>query len=644
MNRFKKIKKIIKIKIRRRIYDIQDYFFELKRKTSYLKLMHWTYPKKIFLGILIILIIGACLLYSPISFNYESYQYVNNQFVFNFNVSNPNEVIGIGKKTVHYDFIDALFMASSAFTNTGFSLLNIGSEITFFGQFVILFLVQIGGLGYMSVFYLIGRAIQNITKKKIFSTSMLNIERGGTKISSSYTMIVRIFIIILAIQLCFALIISGILYSYPFKQQQDWNTLLTTLPKDTTFSFVVNGKTYTFDTSNKNINNLLSLTFNNIEGKTLLSYQNYPLAFWHALFLTGASINSAGFDLFGSTSLQLFRNDAGLSIQTLTLILIFIGGIGFPIIYDFSLSIEWFFKYKILYKVFHKQRYMHLQKPKWNIFSKVCIYSWIFVTLISLVILYSIEYFNKSQANSLDSEDIQNYFSLINYPNSVIVNLPNNPIKINFFGENPILNKNFSIFYTSISTRSAGYATVNMITFTEPSIMFLSILMFIGTSPSSTGGGIRTTTIAVVFKSLFSWLRGVEKTSLFKRRIPTKTVTNAFLILIISIMLMIVMTLLLYLTSELNIAGKNLVSEEFKNKSILYSFTYFLFECASAFGTSGLTVGIVNSAYFQWWNLLILIILMFIGQLGVSSTLLIFARKTPKKTEASYLEHDIRLG
>ncbi len=605
--------------------------------------MHWTYPKKIFMGILLILLIGACLLYAPISFNYESYEYVNNHFVFHMKPDAQNQFIGIDDYKIEYDFLDAIFMASSAFTDSGFSLINIGSDLSIFGQIVVFLLVQIGGFGYISIFYLIGMAVRNLTKKNVFSTSLLNIERGGTKISNSSTMIVRIFIIILAVQLFFAFVMSWILFAYPFKMQQDWTNLLSVIDKNKDFTFIIDGKQITFN-STDNLNKLLSLSFDNIYGKNLPSYQNYGIAFWHSLFLSSSAINNAGFDLFGSTSLQVFRNDFGILIQVIILLLILIGGIGFPVIYDLSSYLDWFFKHKIQYKLFKKVEYAFLTKPIINTYSKLCIYSWFYVTLISLGFLYGSEYFQKKDFVSEKPLDIQNFFSIINYPNVISVS-HNGEIKyVDFFGEQSFANKNLSIFFTALSTRSAGFATVNMINFTEPSIIILSILMFIGTSPSSTGGGIRTTTLAVVVKSLYRWIRGIDRISFGKRRTPSKTVTNAYLILFISIILTLFMTFLIYVTSNMDWEDHNLILEEYKEKSIVFSFAYFFFECASAFGTSGLSVGIVGSQYFQWWNIIIMIILMFIGQLGVSSTLLIFARKIPKITDSVYLEQDIKIG
>lgn len=645
---FKKIKRKIKTVIFRKKVHVKNEFHSFSKKLQYIKLMHWTYPKKIFLGILFILIFGACLLYTPLAFDYESYTYVNNEFIFNFKENDIDKYMNVNNKGVHYDFIDALFMASSAFTDTGFSLFTTGTHFSLFGQIIIFILIQVGGFGYISLFYLLGRAIRKVTKKNYFSTSLLNIERGGTKVSNSSTMITKIFIIILIIQLIFAFLISFILYFHPFKIQESWEHLISNNQNAKIFvnNFYID-KNDNFNSWN-NFNNLMSLTFDNVDSKNIPSYQNYPIAFWHALFLSSSAINNAGFDLFGSNSLEIFRNDMGISLQCLVIFLIIVGGIGFPIIYDLSILFEWFFSKKMRCLFFNKKnkKYNNQSRPRFSSFTKMCLWSSFIITLGSIGILFSTEYINNTSINNIYENGMHNSLSLMSFPETVsITDSQNNVIhEINFFGENKELNKNFCIVFTSFSTRSAGFATVNMINFTEPSILILSILMFIGASPSSTGGGIRTTTFWVVLQSLSSWLRGLEKTSYAKRKIPSKTVTNAYLVLFISTIMIVLISMIVYITSEININGSNLISEEYKNKSVLYTFPYFLFECASAFGTTGLSIGICNSDSLQWWNLILLISLMFIGQLGISSTLLIFARKIPKKNESSYLEQDIRLG
>lgn len=639
----KELKRVIKTKLSRRTKEVKETYISFSKKFQYARLMHWTYPKKIFLGILIIFIVGACLLYSPISFNYESYEYVNNEFIFHFKPNNEDAYVDVNVTEFKYNFIDALFMASSAFTDSGFSLFTTGTDLSPFGQIVMYALIQIGGFGYISLFYLVGKTLRRLTKKNILSTSLLNIERGGTKISNSSQIIIKIFIVSFIIQVLFAFAFSIPFYTYPFKIQESWSHYLNSLPDDAKLSFYINGSTIEFSKDDKNINNLLSLSFDNVNGLTVPTYHNYGLSLWYSLFFSGSAINNAGFDLFGSTSIQLFRNDVGIVIQVMLLILIFIGGIGFPVIYDLSLLTEWHFKHKIMYRFFRKKEYMMLEKPKLSSFSKMCLLSAFIIIIISTGVLYFTEYLGVNRFSFKDT-DLQNYFSIMNFPESVKVVANGTTSEIKFFGNNPDLNKNFTLFFSAVSARSAGFATINMANLTEPSIVIISILMFIGASPSSTGGGVRTTTVTVVFKSLLSWFRGLEKTSFNKRKIPSKNVTNAHLVLIVSALLMLIMTSLLYVTSIITIDGKNLVTNEFKDKNLIYSFSYFLFECASAFGTSGLTVGIVNSDYIQWWNIIILIVLMFIGQLGVPSTLLIFARKVPKRTESAYLEEEIRLG
>lgn len=647
-NKINKIKKDLKTTVRRSSKEFSYLQQEISKKASNLKLMHWTFPKKMFLGLLIILLIGACLLYAPISFNYESYEYIDNKFHFVLKNNFPNEYIDEPNRFLEYNFLDALFMASSAFTNTGFSLVNIGYDFSAFGQFVTYVLIQVGGFGYISLFYLIGMALRNVTKKNLFSTSLLNIERGGTKVSNSSKMILRIFIIILFIQLLFSIIISLVLCFYPFKLQENWNHLVGQTFANTNyrFQFTLEGNEYNFSFLDQHINKLFILTFDNVNGDTLPTYGNYGLSLWHGLFMTGSAINNAGLDVFGSTSIAMFRNDVGVFIQICILFLLIIGGIGFPVIYDISLFFEWFYKYKIKYRVFKKTEYSYINKPKLTSFSKICIYTWFFVSLLSLILLFIIEYSGQKPIPFSDENNIQNYLSISNYPEYINILNENNEVvhTIKIFGDAPIFNKNFAIFFSSLSSRSAGFSTIDMNIFTETSIIILSILMFIGTSPSSTGGGIRTTTFAIVVKSLFSWIRGLETTSFFKRKVPSSNIMNSYLIMIIALCLILFMAGIMYITSSSDINGLNLIPDEFQKKSIYYSFSYFLFECASAFSTSGLTIGITNSDSFQWWNLTFLIILMFIGQLGVSSTLLIFARKTPKKIESSFLEQTVRIG
>lgn len=195
----------------------RDSFFI--KKISRFKIMQWTYPRKIFLSILLLILIGSLLLYTPIAFNYQTYHYENNQYVFHL-LPSKNFVYTQNKRILNFNFFNAIFMATSAFTNTGLTLLPIGDDLSFFGQFVIYVLIEIGGFGYASLFYLAAKWLRKITKKGVFSSAILNIEKGGTKITSSPFMIVKIFIIIFIIQLVFGFIFSLIFFFHPFYIQQ----------------------------------------------------------------------------------------------------------------------------------------------------------------------------------------------------------------------------------------------------------------------------------------------------------------------------------------------------------------------------------------------------------------------------------------
>ncbi|MDE5952774.1 MAG: hypothetical protein K2G48_01485, partial [Malacoplasma sp.] len=346
-NRINNFKRKIKTKIKRTSLSIKSFNLSTSKKLKYLLLMHWTFPKKIFLGILIIFIFGAILLYTPWAINYESYTYVNNEYVFK--LSQVQDINGFVNQPLseprefHYNFLQAIFTSASAFTNTGLTIVSsIGSDFSIFGQFVVFVLIEVGGFGYASLFYLLGKMIRKISKKDLFSTSLLNIERGGTKVSDSSKMIVKIFFIMIIFQLIFTFVLSGFFYLTPLYEQQSWENLISRLSPNATFD-IGSFKGITLqqikDVGN---DNLFSLTFDNTENILIPTHNDYGKSFWYAMFISCSSINNAGFDLFGSTSLQLLRNDYGIPIQFIVLILVFLGGIGFPVLYDISIQLEWF--------------------------------------------------------------------------------------------------------------------------------------------------------------------------------------------------------------------------------------------------------------------------------------------------------------
>ena len=147
--------------------------------------------------------------------------------------------------------------------------------------------------------------------------------------------------------------------------------------------------------------------------------------------------------------------------------------------------------------------------------------------------------------------------------------------------------------------------------------------MFIGASPGSTGGGIKTTSAAVVVSYFRSMLKGRERIDIFYRSIPAKTIEKAFIVIILTFLLIAVCFILL-LTLEPNFTMSDL-----------------LFETVSAFGTAGLSLGI--TADLSIASKLILTVTMFIGRLG-PLTILYALSKKESKAMLKYPEEGIMIG
>lgn len=176
-------------------------------------------------------------------------------------------------------------------------------------------------------------------------------------------------------------------------------------------------------------------------------------------------------------------------------------------------------------------------------------------------------------------------------------------------------------FFHSVSARTAGFSTTPLGEFTNAGLFVLVILMFIGASPGSTGGGIKTSTFFV----LITVFRGIVKNQpfgAFKRRISNKVIMQAFNVVFLSLMVVVIGTLLLCVTAP------------------ECTFIQILFEVTSAFGTVGLSTGI--TPYLNSISKFILILIMFIGRLGAMTVATMIANKKPRT--AVYSVEDISIG
>ncbi len=176
-------------------------------------------------------------------------------------------------------------------------------------------------------------------------------------------------------------------------------------------------------------------------------------------------------------------------------------------------------------------------------------------------------------------------------------------------------------FFFSTSARTAGFATYALGSFTNAGLFVMIILMFIGASPGSTGGGIKTTTAFVLFKSAYSAATN-KHCFAFKRKIPHDVVNKAFIITFLAMILVCLDTFLICI-----------IEPE-------YTFMQVLFEVISAFGTVGLSTGITPD--LSVWSKVILIFTMFIGRLGPLTIATIWSFKA--MSNVTYSEESITIG
>ena len=176
-------------------------------------------------------------------------------------------------------------------------------------------------------------------------------------------------------------------------------------------------------------------------------------------------------------------------------------------------------------------------------------------------------------------------------------------------------------FFFSTSARTAGFSTYPVGNFTNASLFILIILMFIGASPGSTGGGIKTTTAFTLFKSAYS-VSTNKYCSGFKRRIPNETISKAFMLSFLAMLLVCFSTFLLCILEP------------------EYSFIQLLFEVVSAFGTVGLSTGITPD--LKPASEMVIIITMYIGRVGPLTIASLWSFKT--LSNVRYSEEAITIG
>ena len=178
------------------------------------------------------------------------------------------------------------------------------------------------------------------------------------------------------------------------------------------------------------------------------------------------------------------------------------------------------------------------------------------------------------------------------------------------FGES-VLASAFQI----VSCRSAGFNTVEISTVSVPTLLLIMMVMFIGASPGSTGGGIKTTTAFVIFKSVAATIRGKNSIEFHKKTIPFEIVDKAYSIVVMSILIILLSVFVLAIVEP------------------HFNFITLLFESVSAFSICGLSMGITPE--LSDTGKLILILNMYVGRIGTLSIAFALARRI-KQTKHQY--------
>lgn len=304
-------------------------------------------------------------------------------------------------------------------------------------------------------------------------------------------------------------------------------------------------------------------------GAVLLSTQFIPeygiyKGLFYSLFHSISSFCNAGFDLFG-TSLVNYSSNTTVILVISTLIII--GGLGFTVlleIYEFR-SIK-----------------------KFSIHSKLVLISTLILILMGTVLMFVFERNNVETIANMNMKD-----------------------------------KMLNSFFASVSPRTAGFNSVSTTGMTSVSKFLTIILMFIGGSPGSTAGGLKTVTFAILVLTVISVIRGREDSEIFGRRFSKDVVYKAFTILFIAVSLVIIFTMILLFTE------------------VSASFMDILYEVTSAFGTAGLTLGFTPK--LSSIGKVLIILMMYFGRVGPLTVMLALARKH-KKPGYKYPEGKILIG
>jgi Trk-type K+ transport system membrane component len=409
-------------------------------------------------------------------------------------------------------FLDALFTSTSAVCVTGLIVVDTGSYFTEFGQVIIMFLIQVGGLGiltfasYFSYFFKGGSSYEN----QLSIGEMTNSDKLGEVFST----LKRILIITFIIEFIGALMI-----------------------------------------------------FTSLDSRLIGSF--FERVYFSAFHAVSAFCNA------GFSTLQLGLYDDGFKYNyflQLALIFLFVmGGLGFPIV----VNLVKFTKYFITVRVLQFKKKVKNHKP-WvlTLNSRITLITTITLTVVGTILFFFAEYDNS-------------------------------------LAEHGAFGKFVTALFGATTPRTAGFNTVDMANLNFSTVILIILLMWIGASPASTGGGIKTSTFAIATLNFISLAKGKTRIEVYRREIADISVRRAFAV--ISLSLIVIGTGIIIMSifdSEKDLLG-------------------IAFECFSAYSTVGLSVGI--TADLSSVSKFVIIVVMFIGRVSMLSIMIAVFRKVKHK-------------
>lgn len=412
------------------------------------------------------------------------------------------------KPGVKWSFSDALFTAVSAVSVTGLSVANISEVFTIPGYFILMLVLQIGGIGIMTL----GTFFWLLVGKKIGlrERQLIMMDQNQTQLSGVVMLLKQIIEIFVVIEMIGALLLGLYLLRY----ESNWGT-----------------------------------------------------AFLNGLFLSISATTNAGFDITGM-SLIPYKSDYFL--QIVIIILLILGAIGFPVLIE-------------LRRFFSSRK--HRKQFRFSLFTKLTSITFLGLVVGGTILIVLLEWKG-------------------------------------FFHDKSWHESLFYALFMSSTTRSGGFTTMDVTAFSEPTLLLLSLFMFIGASPSSVGGGIRTTTVAIMVLFVWNFARGRRSIKVFEREIHPEDVLKASAVLVVGSLICILSVFILMITED-------------------FTLMQIIFEVCSAFGSVGLSLGITPE--LSEFGKVIIMILMFIGRVGITS-LLFFMGKRVETDNFHYPKEKIIIG